>query len=412
MRKILSVLLAVLFALLPTVAAAQESTTVRTSVPSHHTITIVCGDNGGAVIDGVRYTGTFTIQAERLGTLTISAQPDGGYALSQIKVGDMDGVTVNGGKITLTGIHCDNTVTLTFCRLPVVTPSATDPGEVLPELPATGNNLYDDFLGTGDGFGELSIVFDGDYAPRDYELLNIQPDSEEMEGTILVRAYPEEDGEFGRRSLILSALQLTKLEQKQGAQSLIFENGDAAAILSMEDLLDGDVGKLIGLIVSRDGLISAETLDTDWSSLEQQPLTGAELARVKVEVRIIPMEDGSYDFSAWLRWGEEELDITSLLPSLHVALDADGENADGCTLAHRAEDGESYLPLDSEFVYIPAFLPTDQPDVGEKFIVTMPDTPGDDPATVYHATAPLHSERHGALAAGYDGRGGYRLEKD
>lgn len=119
MKKFLYILLAALCALLPTLVLAQENTTLFTTVPDHHMITVVCGEHGKAVIDGKTYSGTFTVQAARLGTLAIKAQPDKGYGFSQIKVSDLDGVTVKGRSVTLSAIHCENTVTLTFYKLPV-----------------------------------------------------------------------------------------------------------------------------------------------------------------------------------------------------------------------------------------------------------------------------------------------------
>lgn len=200
MKKFLSILLAALCALLPTLALAQERTTIITTVPSSHTITIVCRDYGKVVIDGKTYSGTFTVQADRLGTLVIKANPDSSYGLSQIKVDDMDGVTVKGHKVTLSGVHCENIVTLTFYQLPdeatptpTVAPTATPAPEStvtgettladtvkMPEIPATGNAFYDNFIGTGSGLGQLSIVFDGEYQPQDYEMLNVKPDNEEQ----------------------------------------------------------------------------------------------------------------------------------------------------------------------------------------------------------------------------------------
>lgn len=438
MKKFLSILLAALCALLPTMALAQESTTITTTVPSSHTITIVCGDHGKVVIDGKPYSGTFTVQAARLGTLVINAQPDGGYGLSQINASNLDGVTVKGNKVTLSSIHCENTITLTFCKLPVITtvvptsvpkttrtPSAAATpaptaasGAMLTEtvtlleIPATENVLYDDFLGTGSGLGQLSIVFDGEYQSQDYQLLNVKPDSETQKNTVLVRAYPDENGEAARRSLILSAAQLVRLAQKQQTQRLMFENGEAVVMADLVDLLGGNVQKLIGLMVRSNEAISAETLNRDWSKVQTVTLTAAELATIKAEIRIIPVEqaDGSmaYDVSVWLRRGNRELDISAMLPSLRVGLSVDDDSTTQCAVGYQAENTEGFLPLNSTLVLIPEKLPENQPDEAAKFIVTMPDEDGDSPVTVYDADAPLEQERHSAVMAGYAGQGCYQ----
>lgn len=433
MKKFLSILLSALCALLPTLALAQESTTLLTTVPSEHTITIVCGAHGKVVIDGKTYSGTFTIQADRLGTLTIKAQPSSGYGLSQVKVDDMDGVTVKGRKVTLSGINCENTVTLTFYKLPAevtptptVAPTATPVPEPtvtgeptladtvrIPEISATGNVLYDDFLGTGSGLGQLSIVFDGEYQPQDYELLNVKPDSETQKNTVLVRAYPDENGEVAHRSLTLSAAQLVRLAQKQQTQHLIFENGEAAMTVDLADLLSGNVQKLVGLMVRSSKVISTETLNRDWSEVETVTLSAAELATVKVEIRIIPVElaDGSiaYDISVWLRWDDQELEISSMLPSLRVCLNVDDETAGQYAVGYQAENTEGFLPLDSMPARIPEEMPENQPDVAEKFIVTMPEEEGGILAVAYDADTPLSQERHSVVTATYASKGCYQL---
>lgn len=76
-------------------------------------------------------------------------------------------------------------------------------------------------------------MFDGEYLQQDYELLNVKFDDVEQKNSVLVRAYPEEDGSVARRSLILSAAQLVKLTQKQQTERLCFENGDAVATVDM-----------------------------------------------------------------------------------------------------------------------------------------------------------------------------------
>lgn len=435
MKKILSILLAALCALLPTLALAQESTTITTTVPSAHTITIVCGEHGKAVIDGKTYSGTFTVQAARLGTLTIEAKPDSGYDLSQIWADDLDGVTVKGRRAVLSGIHCENTITLAFCKLSdeAVSSSAANhekqtdaSGSVLGKttladsvtlsrISGTGNALYDNVIGTGSGLGQLSIVFDGEDWPQDYELLNVKPDSEEQKNTVLVRAYPEENGDAAYRRLILSVTQLIRLVQNQQTEQLIFENGEAAVTVELADLLGGNVRKLIGLIVKGSETVSAETLNRDWSEVQAIPLTETELAAVKMEIRIIPMEraDGSiaYDVSIWLCREDQEVEISSILPSLCVSLKTDGEKREQYAVGCQAEKEEDFQLLKSTLTQIPEELPENQPDEAEKFIVTMPEEEDDSPVTVYDADAPLSKERYSAMTAGYAKKGCYQLLK-
>lgn len=79
-------------------------------------------------------------------------------------------------------------------------PARTAPGE---------NLLYAEYLGTG---GELNVVFDGENSPADYEL-GVLASGEAQEGSVIVRTLPDAIGAAVRRSLILSAAQLTRLAQ-------------------------------------------------------------------------------------------------------------------------------------------------------------------------------------------------------
>ena len=44
---------------------------------------------------------------------------------------------------------------------------------VLLELEPTGSRLHDEYLGVSDDLSELHIVFEGEYEPEDYELLDV-----------------------------------------------------------------------------------------------------------------------------------------------------------------------------------------------------------------------------------------------
>ncbi len=128
--------------------------------------------------------------------------------------------------VSTSNIHCENTIAINFYQLPTeatVSPAATFAptatsasalGEttladtvVLPWLSTTGSDLYDRALGTGSGLEQLNIVFDGEYQPQDYQLLNVKPDDETQKDTVLVRACLYENEDVTRRSLILSAAQ-------------------------------------------------------------------------------------------------------------------------------------------------------------------------------------------------------------
>lgn len=217
MKKLFSILLAMLCVLLPVSAAMAESTELLTTVPSYHTLTIVCEGNGGVLVDSQVMTGTFTCQVPRLGTVVLTAVPGSGSVLSTITAADLDGVALSGVSVTLSDIHADNTLTFRFIQ-------HSGEEERTPE-----EILQSGYLG-----GALHIVFDRNYLPEDYELLNIRCKDEACTDDVLfIRAFPDADGLYARRSLIVSAAQLTALREKQNTQQLVFDNGSAAVMVDM-----------------------------------------------------------------------------------------------------------------------------------------------------------------------------------
>lgn len=214
MKKFLSILLSALCALLPALALAQDSTTITTTVPASHTITVICGEHGKAVINGVSYTGTFTVQADRLGTLAIYAQPDGDYAVDAITVADMDGVTIQGRWVTLAGVHGENTVTITFCY----SPSAQEAGP-------------------------WSIVYDENGQLQDFELLYMH--TADAPADVLVRAYADAQGNAACRRLMLDGTQLAALAQAMDGGMLMFENGEAIIALSAAEAAKAVQGEAV-----------------------------------------------------------------------------------------------------------------------------------------------------------------------
>lgn len=374
MKKLLSILLAALCALLPMLALAQESTTIQTTVPAEHTITIVCGSGGSVVITGSTYAGTLSVKVPRLGSLTLTARPDEGFGLTGVYARQKDGLTVEGGEITLSSVHADNTLTLDFGRLPEVQPTQTPEATptAAPQTPADG--LYDGYLGAGEGDEQLSIVFDGEYQPQDYEWLSVEFSAEAQGNVVRVRAFEDEEGKTARRSLILSLAQLTRLAQERQIERLIFENGEALAEVTLADLLAEEIAG------------------------------GEESARI--EVRILPVEltDGgtAYEFSVWRRAKEQEAEVSALLPSLRVCLAAD-EAQDG-GLTWRAQADGDFLPLESSLCLLPE-EPQEQ-EAAERFLVAM-SREGGAPRVEYEANVSPALCRKSVWAASYAGGGQY-----
>ena len=282
-------------------------------------------------------------------------------------------------------------------------------------------------------------MFDGEYLPQDYELLGIAIEDHPLEtviedeqqgNSLLVCAFPDEEGNVARRSLILSADQLVKLTQKQETEHIIFENGSAIVEMDMIDLLGGDISKLMALILKGDEEITPDVVTQDWSLVEPVLIPAWQLAKINVETRIVPveMEDGSiaYEVSVWLRWDGNELDVSGMIPSLTVAIAVDElvneENfetfATLYTIVHQAPDEnetDDELPditvLPSTLLLMPDELPEHQDDTAEHFIVTVPDEENEHPVTAYNADAHLVPYRHYALATDYVGEGMYWVQK-
>lgn len=453
MKKFLSVLMAALCALLPMLALAQESTTIMTTVPSSHTITVICGEHGRVTAAGKTFAGTHTVEVKRLADLTIIAEPDTGYALSQVLASQTDGVRVEGQKIVLSGVYCDQTITVTFAQptatpTPTVTPKptatptakptakttatptvkptvtpASSPvlGEtslanrvVIPWMSGTGNRLYDAYLGTGLGMKQLNILYDGEYQAVDYELL-----APEQEGGIYISTVSDGMGEAAQHSLMLSFAQLVNLAQKQGTQRIAFANGGATAAVDMLDLLGEEMYKLLGLALAGEETLTQDSLGRDWSKEPAAELAAADLAAALLEIRIVPvtLEDGAlaYEISVWLHCGERALEISSMLPSLRVCLNADALEGDAQTLAQRygvgfcAQDAQEVIALDSVFVYLPGEPEADgQADEAERFTVAYsPD--GGFPTVTRETGVPLEGQRRAVLAAQHAGAGRYQV---
>lgn len=116
----------------------------------------------------------------------------------------------------------------------------------MPYVEPQGNVLYDDYLGTGEGLSELGVVYDETYGLDEYELLAALYDEDRAEGNmLLVVAQPDEDGAYAQRSLMLSGLQLARLWQEKDIQWIELRNGEAGALIRIEELLSGDAAKFI-----------------------------------------------------------------------------------------------------------------------------------------------------------------------
>lgn len=443
MKKFVAFLLAALCVLLPAAGTLAENTTVKTVVPGSHTITIICGEGGSVSVGGQSYTGVFTLDVERLGTLVLEIAVDKGWALSQVIASSAAGVTISGNRITLANVYEDKTLTIRFIRLPeptptrtptptpantptptasptptaeptaIATPTATVKPTVVP-VEGLDNMLYDDYLGTGEGLGQLSIVFDAEYAPEDYELLPVVRGNE-----LLICAKPDEADQTVRRSLILSASQLQRLYEDCELETLLFRNGSLTVLADMAELYTGRMAKLMALGYEQ-GWESISPDKIDWETLPEAELTAAQRSGVRLEVCVIPEltedEREGYSVQVFLRRGDELLEVTTLVESLTVCLDVDGlltdENREHFTELYAVGlvDGENETLLESALRLLPDALSEEHPDESERFDVTiLANAPY--PVVLYDASAALRYYRLEKLAAGYAGSGLYLIDQ-
>lgn len=446
MRRILSALLAALCVLLPVASLAQEeNTSLVATVPDEHTITIVCGDNGGASLNGESKvnTGTFTVVVSRHGTLMVAPQPDKGFFTNGATVEDQDGVTIDENGITFTNVHSDNTLTLTFSALPVTPtpvptatptaePTATPTAEPTP-TPTAEPTATPTAEPTATPTAEPTatptakpvarptatplpypyLVFDKVYAHEDYDLLNIKP-QEDAVNVMPIYAFPDENGQTVRRSLIMTGKQLMRIAQERKTNILGFVNGGATATLNMTDLTGGNLYKVMALILSGKETITQEVVQRNWDDEAEASLTMEQLDKIRVEVRMVPtpMENGAtaYEISVWLRWDNQELDVTSILPSLKVSLQVEEpvEGEEPPTMAFQTTLTEEGLTLQSTLEQFPPEVPQ-LGDTAGQFALRVGRN-GSETTASYTPGVSLAQYRQYVLTAPYAGPGYYLVK--
>lgn len=295
--------------------------------------------------------------------------------------------------------------------MPEPTPTATAAfGDATEWAEPLDNVLYDEYLGTGEGVRQLSIVFDEEYAMEDYELLPIVEDD-----TLLVCAKPDEDGLTASRSLILSALQIERLRQDSLLEKLVFRNGDMLVTADMPELCTGRVAGLIQMGLSRNLTeIEPEALEElTGAEPPEAELTAAELAQARIEVCVVPvtLESGreGYSVQVFLRMRDERLDVSAMIESLAVnlAVTALAEEEGFEQLARRysvAAATPEEAVLKSEL----RILPEERPEESERFDVTIPEDVSD-PIVLYSESTALRPYETIVMTAPYAGPGIYML---
>ena len=334
--------------------------------------------------------GTLTIQPRSIadGSVSISAVDDQMYTTQEtrpeptLRFGDAvlvqgkdyvlsDSNNVNPGRATITitgkgnfsgtyklGFTISEGSAATSTAKPA--PKPTNKPTAAPSIRPIRDEALQEYLN-----GMFSLVFDAEYAPVDFVQIPVLISGEAEEAILLICAPQKESGEPAQRSLILNVLQLIKLQQvmqENEIGDLIFENGSTAARMNFAELTGGSMAKLMSLILSG-GEITDEIVQSDWNAMADVTLTEAAYGRFSLEVRIVPVtqEDGeqAFEISVWLCYGEKKLNVSDLIDSLCVMMDANHlvteENAHSLegmyAIAWRS--GEEVELLDSNLVLVP-----------------------------------------------------------
>ena len=164
-----------------------------------------------------------------------------------------------------------------------------------------------------------------------------------------------------------------------------------------------------------------ETIPEALSSLPDVELTEAQLCSVCVEVRITPeeLEDETlrqgYQVEVYLWYGDEQMEISEWIPSLHVCLAAEElqQEAERATFAAAfavtAIDADgSERQLASVLAALPVYRMDDLPDVAEYFEGSF-DREDGEIVILYNASVPVEPYRRYALCAAWAGNAVYRL---
>lgn len=307
-------------------AALAENVEITSTVPSAHTITVVCGEGGGVSVFGGEYTGTSRFRVARFANFSLTAVPGEGFELVSLTTDYPGGLTLTDDTATIYKVRAGATVRVSFQK------SREGEQADLHELGEAAKQLHADYLGDDGGAGDLVLLFDKDYAPDSYKLLletypiaklreNLPPDMDDVEREAILQALSEalpdtarviaqpderanERGEpvYSHRNLLIGGAQLNKLES-QGIKQLALENQLFDASLTLSELREGNIAKLMALMYERgaEALIglTTEALDeleyaTTWMSApygEAPRLTYDMFADAVLEMRVTPIRE-------------------------------------------------------------------------------------------------------------------------
>lgn len=111
MKKYISALLLTVFIFIFTPNAFADTTTLTTSVPIEHSISLFVG--GGGSVNGVR--GNAVIYADRHSKFIFEIKPDSGYAIKSVTLNGADiTVLISGNKFAIESVESDAAFSVSF----------------------------------------------------------------------------------------------------------------------------------------------------------------------------------------------------------------------------------------------------------------------------------------------------------
>lgn len=112
--------------------AAEQSTQLTVTVPSSHSVHLEIDEHGSVKVDGKTYTGTKTIQVDRLKEQKYVIQAEDGYEITEVTYGpegQAEEITLTGSAFTAPALNQDgNTLTVTVEEAAEETQSPTPTG--------------------------------------------------------------------------------------------------------------------------------------------------------------------------------------------------------------------------------------------------------------------------------------------
>ena len=126
MKKVLIALLSLLMTCLLFSSAMAEqpaqsgkltsTMTVSLHIPEYHRVSLSCGLHGSMLVDEEPFDGNQQLVLSKEGNFVITAIPDEGYELNEIRVSVEEGVSLVGNTLYVTDLKQDITIKITFIR--------------------------------------------------------------------------------------------------------------------------------------------------------------------------------------------------------------------------------------------------------------------------------------------------------